>query len=60
MLDHLSIQCADFDASVTFYDATLATLGGQRLMDFGDVIGYGIPPMPDFWLGKQTSGQGFR
>ena len=60
MLDHLSIQCADVDASAAFYDIVLATIGGQRIMDFGDVIGYGVPPLPDFWLGKQTTGNGFR
>ena len=60
VLDHLSIQCADLDASAAFYDKTLATIGGQRIMDFGDIIGYGVPPMPDFWLGMQTTGQGFR
>ena len=60
MLDHLSIQCADLEASSAFYDSVLATLGGERIMDFGDVLGYGVPPMPDFWLGRQTSGEGFR
>ncbi len=60
VLDHLSIQCADIAASAAFYDATLATIGGRRIMDFGDTIGYGVPPMPDFWLGPQTTGQGFR
>lgn len=60
VLDHLSIQCADIAASAAFYDKTLATIGGQRIMDFGDTIGYGVPPMPDFWLGPQTTGQGFR
>jgi hypothetical protein len=48
MLDHLSIQCADTTASSAFYDAVLAPLGGSRVMDFGPVIGYGVPPMPDF------------
>ena len=60
MLDHLSIQCSDFDASAAFYDKVLATLGGVRIMDFGEVIGYGVPPMPDFWLGKHVTGTGFR
>ena len=60
MLDHVSIQCADVPASAAFYDAVLATIGGTRVMDFGPVIGYGVPPMPDFWLGPQTSGEGFR
>jgi hypothetical protein len=41
MVDHLSIQCADTVASAAFYDGVLATLGGARVLDFGDVIGYG-------------------
>ncbi|HEV2375253.1 MAG TPA: VOC family protein [Streptosporangiaceae bacterium] len=60
MLDHVSIQCADVAASAAFYDAVLTPLGGQRIADFGTVIGYGIPPMPDFWLGPQSTGEGFR
>jgi len=60
MLDHLSIQCGDLDASAAFFDKVLATIGGTRILDFGEVIGYGVPPMPDFWLGKQVTGDGFR
>lgn len=60
MIDHISIQCADVAACASFYDRVLDPLGGSRVMDFGDVIGYGIPPMPDFWLGPQDSGTGFR
>ena len=60
MLDHLSIQCADMAASAAFYDAALSPLGGQRLMDFGTAIGYGVPPKPDFWIGRQSTGEGFR
>ena len=59
MLDHLSIQCADTTASAAFYDAVLAPLGGRRVMDFGPVIGYGVPPMPDFWIGPHSTGDGF-
>jgi catechol 2,3-dioxygenase-like lactoylglutathione lyase family enzyme len=60
MLDHLSIQCSDPAASTRFYDAVLPPLGGQRVMDFGEVIGYGIPPRPTFWVGPHQTGQGFR
>ena len=61
MLDHLGIQCADVERSARFYDAVLAPLGGQRLMAFeGPTIGFGVPPMPDFWLGPRASGDGFR
>jgi catechol 2,3-dioxygenase-like lactoylglutathione lyase family enzyme len=61
VLDHVSIQCADVQASAVFYDAVLAPLGGQRLMERGgDVIGYGIAPKPTFWLGPWRTGEGFR
>ena len=60
MLDHLSIQCTNAQASAAFYDVVLAPLGGQRIMDFGEVIGYGVPPMPDFWIGPHVTGEGFR
>jgi catechol 2,3-dioxygenase-like lactoylglutathione lyase family enzyme len=60
MLDHVSVQCADIAASAAFYDAVLAPLGGVRVMDYGQAIGYGVPPMPDFWIGAQQTGEGFR
>jgi catechol 2,3-dioxygenase-like lactoylglutathione lyase family enzyme len=61
VLDHLSIQCSDVAKSAEFYDVVLATLGGVRILEFdGPTIGYGVPPMPDFWLGPQTTGTGFR
>ena len=60
MLDHLSIQCADVAASAAFYDEVLAPLGGERLMDFGSTIGFGVRPQPDFWLGARSTGDGFR
>jgi catechol 2,3-dioxygenase-like lactoylglutathione lyase family enzyme len=60
MLDHVSIQCADPSASAAFYDAALAPLGGKRIMEFGPVIGFGVPPMPDFWIGPLETGDGFR
>jgi catechol 2,3-dioxygenase-like lactoylglutathione lyase family enzyme len=60
MLDHVCIQCADVAASAKFYDVVLAVVGGRRLMDLRDVIGYGVPPMPDFCLGPRTTGEGFR
>ena len=60
MLDHVSIQCTDAVASAAFYDAVLAPLGGRRVMEFGPVIGFGVPPMPDFWIGPVESGDGFR
>lgn len=60
MLDHLSIQCADVAASANFYDSVLAPLGAQRVMDFGEVIGFGVSGKPTFWIGPRESGEGFR
>jgi catechol 2,3-dioxygenase-like lactoylglutathione lyase family enzyme len=60
MLDHLAIQCADVSVSAAFYDAVLAPVGAGRLMDSGVVIGFGVAPMPDFWIGPRTTGDGFR
>ena len=60
MLDHLSIQCRDVAASLAFYDAVLAPLEGARVMDFGDVVGFGVGAKPDFWVGPHNTGEGFR
>jgi catechol 2,3-dioxygenase-like lactoylglutathione lyase family enzyme len=60
MIDHISLQCSDVARSAAFYDAVLTALGGTRVMDFGEVIGYGTPPMPDFWIGANETGEGFR
>jgi catechol 2,3-dioxygenase-like lactoylglutathione lyase family enzyme len=57
MLDHLSIQCEDVAASTAFYDAVLGALGGGRIMDFGQVIGYGKDGRPTFWIGPLTTGE---
>jgi len=60
MLDHLSIQCADVTASAAFYDAVLAPLGGARVLDFGQVVGFGVGGKPEFWIGPRSTGEGFR
>ena len=56
MLDHLSIQCADIASAKRFYDRVLAPLGGHRVMDFGEVVGYGTGS-PVFWLGPLSTGE---
>jgi catechol 2,3-dioxygenase-like lactoylglutathione lyase family enzyme len=60
MIDHFGFQCTDMAASAAFYDAVLEPLGGKRIMDFGMAIGYGTEDKPDFWIGGQQTGQGFR
>ena len=45
------MRCADVAAGGLFYDAVPPRLGGRRVMDFGEVIGFGVPPRPEFWTG---------
>src|SRR5690242_482013 len=56
MIDHVSVQVRDVAASATFYAAVLAPLGGRRVMDFGDVVAFGVAGRPSFWLGPTTTG----
>jgi len=51
MLDHVSIQVRDVARATSFYDAVFTPLGYRRVMDFGDVVGYG-DDFPAFWVGK--------
>jgi catechol 2,3-dioxygenase-like lactoylglutathione lyase family enzyme len=60
MLDHVAVQCADVAATAAFYDTVLGPLGGSRVMDFGTVVGFGTDGKPDFWVGPQQTGTGFR
>jgi len=47
----------DPSASSAFYDSVLAPLGAGRVMDFGEVIGYGVEGKPDFWIGLLVAGE---
>jgi len=60
VIDHLSIQCDNVPASANFYDLVLAPLGGSRVMEFDGAIGFGVPPQPNFWIGPNINGEGFR
>jgi len=55
MLDHISLQVADLDASAAFYEAVLPAVGGGRIMSYGNQIGYGIGQQPTFWIGSAGS-----
>ena len=57
MLDHVSIQCADAEASAQFYDTVLSPLGYARVLDFSPVIGFGRPGRPQFWIGPGATPQ---
>jgi catechol 2,3-dioxygenase-like lactoylglutathione lyase family enzyme len=52
MIDHLGINCRDLAASAAFYDKVLEVLGHQRLLDFGEALGYGSDGKPDFWIAR--------
>ena len=52
------MRCADVAAGGLFYDAVLPRLGGRRVMDFGEVIGFGVPPRPESWIGPVDNRRG--
>ena len=60
MIDHVGFQCKDPAISAAFYDVVLKPLGASRVEDFGEVVGYGVPPEPDFWVSPWKEGEGFR
>jgi catechol 2,3-dioxygenase-like lactoylglutathione lyase family enzyme len=55
VIDHLGIQVADMATSAHFYDTVLAPLGGIRIMDFGEAVGFGVGGKPDFWISGTTT-----
>ncbi len=64
MIDHTGLDVSDPAKSRKFYDQALAPLGYKVLMEVpleftGGVVvlGYGVPPMPDFWLHQGTPNQ---
>ena len=56
MIDHLGINCADFEKAKAFYDKVLGVLGYTRQMDFGVAIGYGRDGKPAFWIADTDLG----
>jgi catechol 2,3-dioxygenase-like lactoylglutathione lyase family enzyme len=61
MLDHVSLQSRDVDASVGFYLAVFGPLGFREAMRYptpaGPVVGISGPDgFPHFWLGPATDG----
>lgn len=52
MLDHLVLVVSDLEGSRRFYERCLAPLGYKVLMAYPGVVGMGVPPKPDFWLGE--------
>jgi catechol 2,3-dioxygenase-like lactoylglutathione lyase family enzyme len=57
MIDHTGLLVSDPAKSRAFYDAALAPLGYRVLLEVPPqhtdgkvVVGYGVPPKPDFWV----------
>ena len=59
MINHLSIQCHDLVASASFYDGLLGVLGGRRIIEREQLIGYGTG-FPTFWIGPLVDESGAR
>jgi catechol 2,3-dioxygenase-like lactoylglutathione lyase family enzyme len=64
MIDHTGFDISDPARSRRFYDQALAPLGYKVLMEVpieftggAVVLGYGVPPKPDFWLHQGTPNQ---
>ncbi len=61
MIDHTGLKVSDPAKSRAFYERALAPLGYQVLMEIpkeftggAAVLGYGVPPKPDFWTLEGT------
>jgi catechol 2,3-dioxygenase-like lactoylglutathione lyase family enzyme len=57
MIDHTGLNISDPQKSRRFYESALRVLGYEPMVEvpkeFTDgklVIGYGVPPKPDFWM----------
>ena len=49
MLDHVALEVADLGRAARFYDALMYPLGGRRIVDSPDGIGYGRD-RPELWI----------
>ena len=61
MIDHTGLQVSNPEKSRKFYDMALAPLGYKMMIEIPKeytegkvVLGYGVPPKPDFWISEGT------
>ncbi|MFK7824501.1 MAG: VOC family protein [Oligoflexales bacterium] len=59
MIDHTGLKVSNPTASRKFYEEALAPLGYKMMMEIPKehvdgmvVLGYGVPPKPDFWVAE--------
>ena len=57
ILSHVSLGTNDYPTAKVFYDAVLATLQIQCVMDFEGGAGYGRK-FPEFWIQRPFDGNG--
>jgi len=58
MIDHVSLDVRDYEASKRFYAQALAPLGYELLMEYGGhLCGFGHEGKPDFWIGDREEPQ---
>ncbi len=64
MIDHTGVSVSNPEKSRAFYDAALAPLGYTMMVEIPTehtggivVLGYGVPPKPDFWVAEGTPQQ---
>lgn len=55
ILSHVSIGTDNYEESLKFYDAVLATIGAKRVMEHPGAAAYG-KEYPEFWIGKPLDG----
>jgi len=57
VLDHIALEVADLARAARFYDALMHPLGGRRIVDSPDGIGYGRD-RPEIWImPRRANGQ---
>lgn len=61
MIDHTGIDVSNPEKSRKFYEIALAPLGYKLMMEVPKqyteglaVLGFGVPPKPDFWVSEGT------
>jgi catechol 2,3-dioxygenase-like lactoylglutathione lyase family enzyme len=55
VLDHVALEVADLARAARFYDALMRPLGGRRIVDSPDGIGYGRD-RPELWIMPRRDG----
>jgi catechol 2,3-dioxygenase-like lactoylglutathione lyase family enzyme len=54
VLDHVALEVADLARAARFYDALMRALGGRRIVESAEAIGYGRDH-PELWIMARPS-----